>query len=193
MDSADQAEGERRVKRVLVEPLKRRGLAKPTGLDKAGFQAMQDEICAKLAYMNELSLGALEEVAAKRAGGKDKDRFPIANVIFDEAAAIQPPGDDASPLIRAVFANPLGLDALSDGWAPELLKDLRVNRRWPKSFAVGQIKEQAGEAVRRMINLDAVLARGGELTPDENQWRSRRQAVLGKCRMISEMGKGVAE
>lgn len=187
MDSAEQANGEKRVKRLLIEPLKRRGLAKPGGLTKDGFQDMQDDLCAKLAYMSELNLAALEEEVAKSPGGKEKDRFPIANVIYEKAAVIQPPGDDASPLIRAVFAHALGQDAIAEGWAPELLKDLRSNRRFPKAYAVSQIKAQADDAVRRMINLDAIMVRGDDLTPEAAQWRSRRVAMLDKCRRIADL------
>lgn len=190
MDSAQQADGEKRVKRVLIEPLERRGLMKPGGMTKALFEEMKAELCSKLAYMSELNLAALEEEAAGLAGGKEKDRFPIANRVLPKAADIQSPGDDASPLIRAVFASQLGLDALAGGWAPELLNELKRVRRWPGAFVVNQIKQQADDAVRRMINFDAVLANGRALAPAEDQWRSRRQVILGKCRRISEMGNG---
>jgi len=116
MDSTEQASGEKRVREVLVEPLLCRGLAKPSSLTKDQFEAMIDDLCKRLAYMTGESLAALEEVVASNPGGKDKDRLPIANAILGWAAQIQPPGDDASPLIRAVFANALGADALAGGW-----------------------------------------------------------------------------
>ena len=138
MDSAAQAAGEVRVKTLLITPLENRGLAKPAGLTRQAFEDMKHSLCAKLAYMSDLSLQALEETAAACPGGKDRDRFPIANQILRDAADIQPPGNDASPLIRKVFAEALGRDAIRDGWAPELLDHLRKIRRWPRGFEIGR-------------------------------------------------------
>lgn len=189
MNSAEQAEGEKRVKRELVEPLIRRGLAKPVSLTKAQFADMVEDLCARLAYMSSTNLMALEEQVASNGGGKDKDRFPIAQRILEWAAQIQPPGDDASPLIRAVFANQLGLDALSGGWAPELLMELRVSRRWPTAWAVKTIKEKADTAIRQMRDLDQNLARGNALNSSEDAWRSRRLALIAKCQDIADLAK----
>ena len=105
------------------------------------FEAMLTELCAKLAYMSDLNLAALEEDAASMAGGKQRDRFPVGQRILERAAQVQPPRDDASPLSRAVFANQLGLDALASGWAPELLAELRGTRRWPGAWTVKTIKQ----------------------------------------------------
>ena len=190
MDSAEQAAGEKRVRLVLIDPLLRRGLAKPTSLTKAQFGDMVEDLCARLAYMTDANLMALEEQAAANAGGKDKDRFPIGQRILEWAAQIQPPGDDASPLIRAVFANQLGLDALTGGWAPELLAELRVSRRWPGAWQVKTIKDKADSAVRQMRGLDTKLAYGGVLAPAEDQWRSRRLTVIAKCQRIADLSEG---
>lgn len=190
MDSAEQANGEKRVRGVLVDPLMRRGLAKPTSLTKAQFGDMVQDLCARLAYMTDANLMALEEQAAAHAGGKDKDRFPIGQRILEWAAQIQPPVDDASPLIRAVFANQLGLDALAGGWAPELLVELRLSRRWPSAWQVKTIKEKAYSTIRQIRDLDARLARGDVLTPAEGQWRQQRLLTIAKCQRIADLGQG---
>lgn len=187
MDSAKQAEGEKRVRQLLIDPLMKRGLAKPASLTKDQFAGMVDDLCARLAYMSDVNLMALEEQVAGNPGGKDRDRLPIANTILEWAAQIQPPGEDASPLIRAVFANPLGLDALTGGWAPELLAELRTNRRWPNAWVIKTIKDKAADPVRQMRNLDARLTRGDDLTPSEDRWRSHRLSVIAKCQAIADM------
>lgn len=135
--------------------------------------------------MSEASLAALEEQVAANPGGKDRDRFPIANLILSWAADIQPPGDGASPLIRAVFGHQVGQAALDEGWAPELLHDLRKTRRWPGGWALKSIREGAGDAVRRLRNLDARLARGEDLTPADRDWRDRRVAAVRRCEEIA--------
>lgn len=191
MDSHEQASGEKRVRQVLVDPLIRRGLAKPSSLTKLQFEDMVSDLCSRLAYMSEANLMALEEQVASNPGGKDKDRMPIAQRILEWAALIQPPGDDASPLFRAVFASQLGLDALSAGWAPELLAQLRKPPRcWPNAWVVKTVKEAADPAVRQLRDIEARLARGAEINPSEEQWRARRLATIAKCQQIADMAKG---
>lgn len=186
MNSEEQAQGEKRVMRLLVEPLKLRGLARPTTLTVAGFEDMISDMCARLAYMSEANLMALEDQVAANPGGKDRDRFPIANQILTWAADIQPPGDGASPLIRAVFAHDCGQAALAEGWAPELLAELRKVRRWPGGWTLKTIREGAGSAVRRLQDLDARLSRDGDLAPEDREWRDLRIAALRRCRDIAE-------
>lgn len=187
MDSVEQAEGEKRVMRVLVEPLKMRGLAKPSTLTVAGFEETIQGMCKKLAYMSEASLAALEEQVAANPGGKDRDRFPIANQILSWAADIQPPGDSASPLIRAVFAHQIGRTALEEGWAPELLADLRKNRRWPNNWTLKMVREGAERSVGRLRDLEARLVRGEVLSEAEAGWRDGRVSALRRCAEISAM------
>jgi hypothetical protein len=174
---------------ILIKPLQRRGLAKPGSLTKVQFDEMVKDLCARLAYMTGPNLMALEEQAASNPGGKDRDRFPIANRILEWAGQIQPPSDEASPLIRAVFAAQLGADALVGGWAPELLAELKKSRRWPNAYVITQIKQHAGDSVTRLARSDEALARGDELPSDLAAWRARRLAALQKCRDIAAMGQ----
>ena len=154
MDAKEQAAGERRVKDHLIEPLKRLGLAKPSSLTVAQFDAMVADLTGKLAYMSELNLQALAEQVANMPGGKERDRFPIAAKILGWAAEIQPPSDDASPLFRAVFAHALGQRALAEGWAPELLAELRRARVWPRDYDLRQVQDRAADARRRVQRLE---------------------------------------
>ncbi|AGT09325.1 hypothetical protein [Paracoccus aminophilus] len=189
MNSEEQAQGEKRVLRLLVEPLKRRGLTKTSTLTVAQFDEMIEGMCQKLAYMSDASLMALEEQAAANPSGKDRDRFPIANLILQWAAVIQPPDGGASPLIQAVFAHGVGQSAITEGWAPELLDHLRKNRNWPNNWTLGKIRDGADGALRRYRDLQGRLAREGELGPVDCDWWDRRNAALQRCR---EIGEGAA-
>jgi hypothetical protein len=190
MDISQQADGEKRVEMLLINPLQRRGLAKPGSLTKLQFEEMVKDLCARLAYMSEPNLMALEEQAASNPGVNVSDRFPIANRILEWAAQIQPPGDEASPLIRAVLSHKMGADALVEGWAPELLGHLKKNRNgWPNTYVISQIKKQASESSTRLIRTDEVLARGDQLPSDLASWRDRRLAALQKCRDIAALGQ----
>jgi hypothetical protein len=187
MDSVAQANGEKRVQQFLIEPLQRRGLAKPTTLTKAQFEEMVKDLCARLAYMSAHNLQALEDQCAGNAGGKAKDRFPIANHILDWAGQIQSPSGEASPLVRAVFAAQVGQDALSGGWAPELLSELKRSRRWPSPYVIKCVRDRADSEVGQLRRLEAKLAREGELSADEGQRRTRRLAALRRCQDIADL------
>lgn len=171
---------------LLVDPLRRRGLARPTTLNRSEFDAMISDMCAKLAYMTDLNLSALEEQAANNPGGKSKDRFPIANAILEWAADIQAPDGGPSPLVRAVFSHQVGADALAGGWGPELLRHLKRTRRWPGAYALSQVQADARDAVRRLERLEGLAVRGASMTPDEATWMERRRRALGVCRDIAD-------
>jgi hypothetical protein len=189
MDSVEQAEGQKRVRRLLVEPLQRRGLVKPPAMTKEQFSDMLDDLCARLAYMSEANLGALEEEAATMASGKSKDRFPIAQHILNRAGRFQSPPDDASPLIRAVFAHPMGRDAIRQGWAPELLREVRRTRRWPNDYAIAQCRERAEGDARRAARLIGYRDGGQGLTAEEDTWLQQRLDVVAKCQRIADLGQ----
>lgn len=187
MTPDEQKAGEARVKALLIDPLLRRGLARPSTLTKVQFDDMVEDLCEKLAYMAPETLAALEEVIAASPGGKGRDRLPIANTILKEAGRIQPPPDDASPLIRAVFAHEIGQRAIAQGWAPELLDNVRRVRKWPSGYALTQIEQEAAGPIRQMVKIEESLARGDPLSPEQADWRARRLARIDKCRAIAAL------
>lgn len=188
MDRQAQEAGEARVREVLVDGLMRRGLAPPSKLTRAQFQEMTDGLCAKLAYMTEANLAALEELVARKAGGKDRDRFPIANVILEDAAAIQPPSDTGSPLMRAIFAHEVGQAAIREGWAPELREMARKMRAWPGGYAQTQARQAADGAVRRLAEIEEAEARGEAPDAEDAAWAQARRAKIARCREIGALG-----
>lgn len=193
MDAAAQKEGERQVRSLLIEPLERLGLMKPAGLTKAAFEAMQDEICQRLAYMGALNLRGLCEELEGCGGGKDRDRFPMANVVLDRAMKHQPPVGDASPLMRAVFSHAVGAAALRDGYAPELMKWLRDNRKWPGSYVLGQVADLGRASARRAEDLRAVLEGSDGLSGEDVNWLGRRDAVVARCQDARDLGLSEAK
>lgn len=192
MEQAEQAKGERRVRKGLIEPLERLGLARPTTLTKVQYQVMIADLCGKLAYMSDGNLAALADQVAANPGGKAEDRLPIANTILKWAADIQPPSDSASPLVRAVFASGIGLDAVEGGWAPELFLHVKQVRKWPGRYTLNAVRERAGDALRRFEDLNLRFSRGDALSESESQWRVRRMMAISRCREISELGKNGA-
>lgn len=191
MDDAEQKQGERRVRVLLIEHLLGLGLGRPRGFTKqADFEAMVDRVlCPRLAYMTELNLSALATEIAAQPAGKARDQMPIPAHILERAAVIQPPGDEASPLIRAVFAAALGADALEQGWAPELLRALKKDRRWPRAERVQQVKREAGEMMAKADDIRARLADGSGVHDHEKAFLAARDAAAVKCRRIHDLAR----
>lgn len=194
MDAKEQAAGENRVQLQLIDPLVRLGLVKPSGMTVAQFDLMKEELRSKLAYMTDLNLMALTEQVGNLAGGKNKDRFPIAAKILKWAWSIQTPADDASPLCRAVFSSPVGEAAMTEDFGPELLVHMRRNRFWPLSRDLRQIREKAEDARRRIAKIDEAERRGHRPRDEDLAFRASRARAAEKCQRIVDQvcGKGAA-
>lgn len=189
MEHSEQSAGERQVRELLIKPLERRGLLRPAGQSREQFADMVQDICARLAYMSAGGLMALEEQCAANPGGKGKDRFPIGPVVLKWAAAIEPPADSGSPLIRAVFRHQIGQDALDQGYAPELLALVRRDRRWPGAYALKVLRDQAAPVMREFALIEEALLRGDEITHAQASLRARRRMQIDKCREIAELAR----
>lgn len=189
MDSKSQAEGEKRVMELLFDPLHAIGLAKPSTVTNPQFAEMKKVVSAKLAYMTAENLEALAESIQNDDGVIDKGRMPIGAKIVKMANKIQEPTADGSPLMRAVFADQVGKDALRDGWAPELLGYLRRERRWPTGYVINfELKKLGDEKQRRLTKIEEALANGIEPSEEDRRFRMLRLAAIRKCEEISKLG-----
>ena len=184
MDEKQQAAGERRVKALLIEPLERLGLAKPSTLRKDGFDDMKRELQQKLAYMTEGGLNALREWVELHPGGKEKDRFPIALHILKQANKIEIPDTGPSPLCLKIFAHDTGRVALEKGYAPELLRYVKGARDWPGNWTMAQIIRDADRPAARLRDIELKLAEGREVSPDDDKFRTARRAIIRQCEEI---------
>ncbi|MBR9651900.1 hypothetical protein [Thalassovita aquimarina] len=193
MDSEQQKAGEKRVRDILINPLLDLGLSRPRGFTKvADFDKVVEKvICPKLAYMTAINLEALMEQVAANPDGKSGDQIPIPNKILAAAADIQPPDDDGSPLIRAVFAGDLGRDAIAGNFAPELLRWLKRQRprRWPKGHDVTGIKMDAEAALRRIADIERRRSDGKLVSEADEAWLLSRRKASADCLRISELVK----
>lgn len=186
MNEKEQAAGEKRVQEMLIAPLEKLGLTKPGTMRLAQFEEMKKELRQMLAYMQPKSLEELLDWCAAHPGGKERDRFPIALHVLNEARRIEAPETGPSPLLLKVFGHPLGQEAIQKGWAPELLTWLKGNRAWPGNFTLTQIKAAADDPVRRLEDIEIRMVRGGAVSAEEAAFRDRRRAALQKCRDIAD-------
>ncbi|MCW1934549.1 hypothetical protein [Pararhodobacter zhoushanensis] len=187
MDAEAQKAGEKRVKDCLIDPLVGLGLLRPAGMKVDQFDAMREELARKLAYMTAANLAALAEQITSRPQGKGSDRWPAGPLVLQWGIAIQAPPDDASPLLRAIFAHATGQEAIAAGYAPELLVWAKKNRSFPKSFMVSTIRKDADNAMRRAAELERIERDGEALSAEETAWLERRRAATEKCRKIGAL------
>jgi len=186
MDRAEQADGEKRVRELLIEPMERMGLARPSTIKAADWPASVAEICARLAYMGPEKLAALADELITQQARLGKDRMPVPAVILDRAAKVQPPADSNSPLITAVFRDRIGREAIAGDWAPELLVAVRRTRRWPSEYTIGEARSAAREAVRQVQLTRERMARGETVSPEQQHMAEARAGAVERCRAISE-------
>lgn len=189
MDSKTQAEGEKRVQEILFDQLHKIGLAKPSTVTNAQFEEMKKLVCAKLAYMSPEKLAALAEDIQNDDVVIERERVPVGVKIMKMASKIQKPSTDGSPLMRAVFEDKVGREAISEGWSPELLSYLRSERRWPTGYVIKfELKKMGADNLRRLTMIEEALANGFKPSEEDLQFRQVRLAAVRKCEEISQLG-----
>lgn len=197
MDAKEQAEGEKRVRDLLIQPLEDLGLGRPTTTNKDQFARMKRTLEMGLAWMKREHLTELREWARNHAGGPQRDRFPIANDLMKQAEQYRANAGPAtpSPLMRNFFASATGDAALREGWAPEILqwfRDVPMGKRgWPGSYTVDGVKRKAYEAQRKLEDIELRLSSGraDEVTAEETVFRDRRLAKVRECQAIAEQAQ----
>ncbi|MDE4302864.1 hypothetical protein PXK30_05240 [Phaeobacter gallaeciensis] len=189
MDAKEQAAGENRVQEILIAPLEALGLARPSTSTLAKFEVMKKELRQKLAYMSEDGLTELREWIEAHPEGKNKDRFPIALKILAKARKLEAPDTGPSPLMLNVFRDELGLRAIRQGWAPELLAFIKGARDFPGPWSQTKIREQADDPVRRLEDIEMRLARGDAISAEEDRFRLQRRAALQTCQDIADQAR----
>ena len=66
-------------------------------------------------------------------------------------------------------------------WAPELHVWLKGNRQWPGAWTLSKIRESADDGMRRLRDIESRLARVGEVSREEEQFRQKRRAAIRAC------------
>lgn len=189
MDAKEQAAGEKRVQETLIAPLEALGLARPSTATLAKFEVMKKELRQKLAYMSGDGLVTLRQWVEAHPEGRNGDRFPIPLKILARAREIETPHTGPSPLMLNVFRDVLGLTAIHEGWAPELLEFITAGREWPGRWSQTKLRERADTPVRRLADIEMRLARGDRISAVEEAFRARRVAALGKCQAIADQAR----
>lgn len=191
MKAEEQAQGEAHVMALLFEPLEDLGLGRPTTLTIEKYEKMKRTVCQVLAARSEAVLTELKDWALAHPGGPNRDRVPVGAHLVEQAQKIMPEPVDCgpSPLMYSIFGHQLGVKAIEEGWAPELMNWLKSRplgeRRWPERWTVSQIKDAAREPMRRFRDIEFRLADGREISPGDRAFRDRRRAAIRACEDIA--------
>ena len=191
MDDAEQKQGEERVMRCLVQPLRDLGLGVPSGMNRGEFDRMIKTICAKLARMTEEELVDLREWALKHPGGRNRNQFPRALDLLKHAAVVAPPDlSDASPYIRRLMIAREGNEAMAGGFGPEFLAYLRENRaEQPGRWTMSKIRAAADDARRRFEDIEFRIRNSRAVTEAEESFRAERLEKIAECHRIRDLAR----
>jgi hypothetical protein len=189
MAKTEQEIGQERVLDILIRPLERLGLARPKGTPVAAFEDMKRELCARLWRLHEGALQELCEWVIEHPEAK-ANRFPPAAAILAEAKPMLPPAWPPSDRMVKIFRHAIGAAALRDGWAPELFRRFVGRNDFPNDFSAGMALKAAGPQLEKMKGLDAKVAAGHALTPEEARWRDGRLNLIAHCERIRDYVPG---
>ncbi|MBL3567039.1 hypothetical protein JMM59_18765 [Rhodovulum sulfidophilum] len=74
---------------------------------------------------------------------------------------------------------------MTEGWAPELLDELRDNRVWPGTYVLGRVRDEARGAILRLDRLRRIAP--ADLTDAERRWLAAREQQMEECRRIADL------
>ena len=185
MDVQEQAEGEKRVRACLIEPLDRLGLARPKGTVVSRFEDMKRELCARLWRMDEDGLSDLLDWVIQSPSAKE-NRWPPAALILEKAKSVLPPPWPPSERMVRLFNHQIGQQALREGWAPELFKKYVGETGFPNQFSQQIIQSSAKEAVARFEAIRRAKAAGADVSERDARWFDRRAEKIAHCEKIRD-------
>lgn len=180
--------GRRRLRRILIQPMLEKGLVRPKSMKARTFEDMQTRIADRLGWISDEIAGVLVDMAAREAGGANRNEFPAEERLNgwarDLAAAIGvTPPVDLPKKVTSYLASAAGRDA----WARDPHEAMALYRYLTTMPGVpatdrarSQIRDWANEYDQRFRAASAKVE-AGIASPDDIRWleryRERRQLV----------------
>jgi hypothetical protein len=173
-----------RVRRLLIDPLAKRGFRFPRAVPEADGRATLDAIADAVAYMSDLGLERLRVCLESKGDGSRKDFWP-SRACFETFAQIAEPRPlPERPTLLRWFASEAGAAALRDGrhvseylfWQSKAHPP--VNDRDRRLIA-----ERGRDMAARAARISERMGRGLSVDPDDQGWldwyRALDQRVVG--------------
>lgn len=170
---------------LLVAPLIDMGLRKQRRHTAEEHDAIMRRVAAKVSYLDEGQLVALAEVVARNAGGAARNVWPDEVSICNWAAAIEPPPESDSKLVRSYMASRAGRAALEEGIevAVALRRHLKREGRPPSSWDWKMIRE-AADGWRRQRGEYMRAERDGRAGDVAKRWLAEFAKVADQARTL---------
>ena len=187
-DSDYRTSGRALVREVLVAGLT--GWQRPRKVNAAGFVAMVDRLCDRLAYLDHAALSGLLDLIQRHAGAVPPavPRWPDAGVIEAWASVMWPrPVTDRDGYVRSLLRSRMGRDARDGGWLVELMRHARRAGPPPLSYSLHRLRDAAADARRRR---DRMTERPEQVTGEERGWWAVYEADLARALALVAEGEG---
>lgn len=176
--------GKALVKATLIDPLIVRGMKRKAGQNVAAFEAMQESLQARLAYMSRGNLIVLAEMVERLAGGKLQDTWPSEITICNLARKLQEPVASESRMVRSYLQSGAGKAALAGGYLVELFNYLKRYGMPPTNdYAFAMLREKGQESARRRALVAERIERGF-VEPADQVWLRDYAEQLARCEDI---------
>ena len=176
--------GKEKVKAIVINPLVARGMARRSSQKVAEFEAMQESLAARLAYMDEGNLIVLAEMIERLAEGKSHNLWPAEVTICNWARKLQPPPPSESRLVRSYLQSGAGHRAYDEGYLVELFEYLKRMGIPPTSeYALTTIRDKAMANARQRLIIAERMA-NGSAEPLEQGWLRAYNEQLARCKDI---------
>lgn len=191
----DQTESKRdRVRRLVFEPLARRGFRFPKGIAPEDQRKAMDAMVDGVTYLSDDALRALEESLRSKGDGSAKTFWPTQATITTVAEALEQRPMRELPALLRWFGSRAGPEALA---ANRHVAEYLFWQRWKKPPVTDRdrrrVAEVAQEQADRAARVQDRIDRGFAPFGDDGQWLDWYNGLDARVRgYIAEAEKGDA-
>jgi hypothetical protein len=172
-----------RVRRLLLEPLRRHGMRHRRGTSPDDAQGHLDAICDRLSYMSDDGLVALARALESKGEGSAGHFWPSLATVTAFAEVMEPRPLDELPELLRWFASRAGPEALASG--RHVAEYLWWQKRKAPPFhpaAKAKVRADAQEMASKAARIRDRLEHGRKPFADDGQWLEWYDALDARVR-----------
>ena len=188
-----------RVRRILIDPLKARGMRFPHRTDPDWAKKRLAAICDELAYASDRTLQAIREWAEGHGQGSDRTFWPTLEAFRSIAENFEPCPVEHHPALLSWFSSRAGTEALSeDRLVAEFCFVEKYKRPPLNDLERKKIADRAGEYRHEVTLIEDRLRRDVEPGPHARHFLSwyrdveKRACALVAAGEAKRIAKGAA-
>lgn len=162
--------GRARVRRVLIDPLKDKGMVRHPRMKTEVYGAMMERLAVRLAYLSEDQLVGLAETCIRMARGKAGNVWPEEVSILKWAWMRQPPPTSLSDYAASIMRSEMGRRARALGYHVELFHLAQRVGPPPGKYQLSKLNEQGDVNRRKIARITDQVERGVRPMEEDRQW-----------------------